>query len=69
MFLSLVLVCTMHQVYATLHEKADRWPLRIVYLRVIEMAGRTCLISTILLYFLTTIMIQFTTERQTNGYD
>ena len=51
MFILLVVVVCLHQVYATLYAKQDRWPLRIVYLRLIEFTGRTVIIPFIIIYF------------------
>lgn len=51
MFLLLVVVVILHQVYATLHTKLDRWPMRIFYLRVVECVGRTGILPAIVLYF------------------
>lgn len=55
MFLLLILVISSHQVYATLREKTDRWPLRILYLRILEVVGRISVPLTIILYFQSTI--------------
>jgi hypothetical protein len=40
MFLLLVLAVVLHQAYATMIDKADRWPLRTLLLRLIECTGR-----------------------------
>lgn len=55
MFLLLVAVVSMHQVYATLQDKVDRWPLRIIALRVIETLGRVMVPCIIIFYFQSTI--------------
>lgn len=52
MFLVLVLVVVIHQMYTTLQDKQDRWPLRQVYLRMLECFGRTVLLPFIVCYFL-----------------
>eukprot|EP00981_Chlorochromonas_danica_P009535 scaffold2721_cov181-Ochromonas_danica.AAC.13 len=52
MFLVLVLVVVIHQMYTTLQDKQDRWPLRQVYLRILECFGRTVLLPFIVCYFL-----------------
>eukprot|EP00981_Chlorochromonas_danica_P009428 scaffold2678_cov236-Ochromonas_danica.AAC.3 len=51
MFLVLVLVVVVHQIYSTLQEKQDRWPLRLVYLRILECAGRTVVLPFVTAYF------------------
>lgn len=51
MFIVLVLVVIAHQVYGTLQEKIEKWPLKKVYMRIIEMMGRVILIPIILGYF------------------
>ncbi len=55
MFLLLVAVVSMHQIYATLKQKVDRWPLRAVVLRIIEFTGRVIILPFIVVYFLTMI--------------
>lgn len=55
MFLLLVIVVILHQAYATLYEKLDRWPLRIVYLRLLECTGRTFVLPAIILYYMNEI--------------
>lgn len=55
MFLLLIAVISSHQIYATLVEKIQRWPMRILILRLIEAAGRIVVPSVIILYFQTTI--------------
>lgn len=55
MYLLLVIVVILHQVYATTHNKLDRWPLRVFYLRLVECIGRTCLLPAIVLYYLNEI--------------
>ena len=55
MFLLLILVVASHQIYATMQEKIDRWPLRLIYLRLLEMMGRICVPITIIFYFQATI--------------
>lgn len=51
MFLVLVLVVVVHQLYSTLQEKQDRWPLRLVYLRILECAGRSVVLPFVVAYF------------------
>jgi hypothetical protein len=51
MFILLAAVITLHQVYATLFEKVEHWPLRVFILRFIEMLGRTFVGPFILIYF------------------
>lgn len=55
MFLLLIFVCASHQIYGTLQEKVDRWPLRLIYMRTIEVIGRVFVPVIILLYFEFTI--------------
>lgn len=55
MFLLLCCIAAMHQVYATVRNKVDRWPLRPVYLRCIEMVGRCCVPPIVLYYFALTV--------------
>lgn len=55
MFFLLCLVVALHQAYATMFEKLDIWPLRAVYLRLVELVGRTFLLPTILSYFIQTM--------------
>lgn len=55
MFLLLVIVVILHQTYATIHNKLDRWPLRTVYLRIVECIGRTVIMPAIVLYYLSQI--------------
>ncbi len=65
MFLLLVAVISMHQVYATLKQKVDRWPLRAITLRLIEFTGRVFILPFIVVYFLKMITFQdalFTSE-------
>jgi hypothetical protein len=52
MFLLLCGVVTLHQVYATMHEKCVKWPLRFAAIRLIELAGRTFVGTFIFGYFL-----------------
>jgi hypothetical protein len=51
MFLLLVGVVVLHQTYATLHNKKERWPLRNFYMRLIESFGRIFLIPFVLIYY------------------
>jgi hypothetical protein len=55
MFTLLILVCAAHEVYTTLEAKVDRWPLRIIYIRLIEFFGRVALVPFIVGYLITTI--------------
>lgn len=55
MFFVLCVVVALHQAYATLYAKLDIWPLRAVYLRLVELIGRACLLPVIFSYFLTTM--------------
>jgi hypothetical protein len=43
MFLLLVLVVGIHQTHATLERKMDQWPLRVVYIRMLDLFGRVAL--------------------------
>ncbi len=52
MFLLLVIVVTAHQTYATLTEKQEQWPLRKLYLRLIEFGGRTFIFPIVLSFYL-----------------
>lgn len=56
MFLLLVGVIILHQVYATLKMKEDRWPLRAIILRLIETLGRVFILPFIVCYFVTLIL-------------
>ncbi len=40
MFLLLVIAVILHQIYATMNEKSNHWPLRKFYIRLVECAGR-----------------------------
>lgn len=51
MFLLLIVVVTLHQVYSTVEEKKDNFPLRILYMRLIEAIGRIFLMPCIVIYF------------------
>lgn len=55
MFLLLCVVVSLHQIYATLYEKVETWPLRLIYMRIIELVGRCFLPPAIIFYFLATI--------------
>lgn len=65
MFLLLCIIAAMHQVYATMRNKVERWPLRPVYLRCIELLGRCCVPPVVLYYFSTTV--QFATAEHGTG--
>lgn len=52
MFFLLVIVVTLHQLYSTLIFKNENWPLRGVFLRLIECVGRVLLFPLILLYYM-----------------
>lgn len=54
----LVIVVVAHQVYGTLQLKMDRWPLRKIYMRLIEMTGRVALFPIIIGYFLYNVSLQ-----------
>lgn len=56
MFLLLVGVISLHQVYATLKMKEERWPLRAIVLRLIETVGRVFILPFIVCYFVTLIL-------------
>jgi hypothetical protein len=47
----LVLVVTLHQVYATMKMKNEKWPLRAVGLRFIEFVGRVFVVPFIVCFF------------------
>jgi len=51
MFLLLAGVITLHQVYATLIEKIEHWPLRRFLLRFIEVIGRCLVAPFVIIYF------------------
>jgi hypothetical protein len=51
MFFLLVAVVSLHQVYSTLTNKKDKWPLRSVALRLIEYIGRVFLLPFIIVYY------------------
>lgn len=55
MFLMLIVSVILHQTYATIYEKADRWPLRLFYLRVIEALGRCSIFPTVTAVFLVSL--------------
>lgn len=55
MFLLLCIVVSLHQMYATLIEKVETWPLRQIYLRIIEMIGRCFVPLAIVVYFFETV--------------
>jgi len=57
MFLLLVIVVTLHQIYATLMKQVDKWPLRLIYLRIIETIGRCAVPPIIIGYFFQNIDI------------
>ena len=50
-FLIILLASVFHVMYSTLNEKKDVWPLRVLYLRLIEFSGRVFLIPFLLLFF------------------
>ena len=45
----------MHQAYHTLREKLDEWPLRAIYLRLMELVGRCFVIPAVIAYYLVQI--------------
>ena len=51
MFALLVAVASLHQVYSTLTNKSEKWPLRSIVLRFIEYLGRVFLLPFILIYY------------------
>ncbi len=55
MYLLLVIVIGLHQVYATLKMKEDRWPLRGIALRAIEFFGRVFFLPFVVIYFVQSI--------------
>eukprot|EP01031_Cornospumella_fuschlensis_P031427 gene31427-37985_t len=55
MFVLLLLVVASHQIYSTLRQKADIWPLHQVYMRSIEICGRLALPLIVLIYFQSTL--------------
>ncbi len=61
MYLLLVIVIGLHQVYATLKMKEDRWPLRGIALRAIEFFGRVFFLPFVMIYpiyFVQSIIVQ-----------
>lgn len=56
MFLLLICVIILHQIYATLYDKKTTWPLRLLYMRAIETIGRVFLIPFVLIYFVLEIV-------------
>jgi hypothetical protein len=56
----LVLIAILHQVYGTLMEKIDRWPLRYLYLRCIELFGRVFVFPAVVIYFASDIPLFLT---------
>lgn len=57
MYFMLVCVTILHQTYATLNEKLDRWPLRLIYLRLIEVSGRVFVLPAVVIYFVVYIPV------------
>lgn len=55
MFLMLVFTCILHQAYATLSEKIERYPLRPILLRMIETIGRLGIFPTVVGFYVTTV--------------
>lgn len=55
MFFLLCVVVSLHQAYATVYEKLEIWPLRGIYLRLLELWGRTFLMPIIFSYFISTM--------------
>jgi hypothetical protein len=55
MFLLLVFVCILHQAYATLSEKVDRYPLRPVVLRLTETLGRLTIFPAVVGFYISTV--------------
>lgn len=64
MFLMLVLVAIVHQSQATLAEKQEDWPLRKLYMRMLEAAGRSFLIPTVVVYFINQIPVNAETPEK-----
>lgn len=64
MFLLLCGVVTLHQIYATMYEKCEKWPLRFALIRLIELGGRTFVPTFIFGYFLLNLEF-FGNEMQT----
>lgn len=52
MFFLLVIVVALHQLYSTLIFKHEEWPLRLIFLRLIECTGRVLLFPLIILYYM-----------------
>lgn len=52
MFLLLVLIALLHQVYYTVNTKVEMFPAKMIFLRVIEMLGRISIIPIVLFYYL-----------------
>lgn len=52
MFFLLVAVVALHQLYSTLTFKHEEWPLRLVFLRLIESTGRVLLFPLIIIYYM-----------------
>jgi hypothetical protein len=56
MYLLLCAGVVAHQLYSTMHTKTDRWPLRAIYLRLLELLGR-CLMLPIVFFLFTDTVI------------
>ena len=50
-FLIILLAAAFHVMYCTLNDKKDMWPLRVLYLRLIEFSGRVFLMPFLLIFF------------------
>jgi len=55
MFLMLIFTCVLHQMYATLSEKIDVYPLRPIILRLLETVGRLGIFPTVTGFYITTV--------------
>ncbi len=51
MFLMIILAIFLHQICCRLHAKADRYPLRMIALRIIEISGKVFVIPCVLISF------------------
>lgn len=68
MFVLLVGVITLHQIYATLKRKEIRWPLRAIQLRLIETMGRVLVLPFTIIYFVSMILSAQNADMATGIY-
>ena len=52
MFLLLVALAIVHQLYTTLSRKQAMWPLRAIYLRLMQATGRVVVFPIVILMYL-----------------